>query len=150
MPLFVWKTSPTMNFRRPGAVLSLLVLSVVGLSGCGGADTPPLGRVSGKVTMGGQPLVGVIVLFKPDDGRAATGTTDDQGHYEMEYTYKVRGAKVGPSTVMFEWPLGAKDPKPLDPKYTIKSELKRDVKAGSNTFDFDLEGDPSKKLKQAD
>ncbi len=129
----------------------LAVLCCGGISGCGGSDTPPLGRVSGTVTLGGEPLVGVIVLFKPDQGRAATGTTNGQGQYQLEYTHRVPGAKVGPTTVMFEWPLGSKDAKPLDPKYTSsKSDLKVDVKAGSNTFDFKLEGDPSKKLKAVD
>ncbi len=129
----------------------LVALLGVVISGCGGgSDTPPLGRVTGKVTLGGEPLVGVIVMFKPQEGRAATGTTDAEGRYTLEYVYRVPGTKVGPTTVMFEWPLGAKDAKPLDPKYTLKSELKVDVKAGSNTFDFNLEGDPKKNLKPVD
>ncbi|HUQ69793.1 MAG TPA: carboxypeptidase-like regulatory domain-containing protein [Planctomycetaceae bacterium] len=128
------------------------LIAVVGLSlaGCGGADAPPLGRVSGKITMAGEPLSGLIVLFKPQEGRAATATTDAQGRYDLEYTHGVRGAKVGPTTVMFEWPLGAKDTKALAAKYTTQSELKVDVKAGANTFDFNLDGDPSKKVNVAD
>lgn len=126
-----------------------LVLGGV-LAGCGGADTPPLGRVSGKVTMGDQPLAGLIVVFKPEVGRASTAITDASGHYELEYAHRIRGAKVGPATVMFEWPLGATDTTPLPAKYTTKSELKVDVKSGSNTFDFPLEGDPSKKAKPVD
>ncbi len=139
-----------MKFSSGWSTLWVIAFVGLGLSGCGSSDTPPLGRVSGKVTLGGEPLVGVIVMFKPAEGRAASGTTNAEGQYTLEYTHKVPGAKVGPNTVMLEWPLGSKDAKPLDPKYTVKSELKADVKAGSNTFDFSLDGDPSKKLKTVD
>lgn len=93
-----------------------------------------------------------MVLFKPDVGRAATGTTDENGKYTLEYTYKVPGTTVGPTTVMFEWPLGAKDTKPLAQRYTTKSELKRDVQSGNNTFDFELKSDANapKVQKEAD
>lgn len=100
--------------------------------------------------MGGEPLAGLIVVFKPESGRPSTATTDAQGRYDLEYAHRIRGAKVGPATVMLEWPLGAKDTKQLAAKYTTQSTLKADVKAGSNTFDFELEGDPSKKAKVVD
>jgi len=130
-----------MKIRSLGNFFSLGFVFCLALSGCGGADHPPLGSVSGTVTMDGDPLVGVMVLFKPEVGRAAVGTTDEDGHYTTEYTYRVPGAKTGPTTVMMEWPLGAKDTKPLAERYTTKSELKVEVKPGSNTFDFDLKSD---------
>jgi hypothetical protein len=126
----------------PGLVATLGVL--VALVGCSGSGVP-LGKVSGKVTLDGQPLAGVIINFKPEEGRAATGTTDGEGNYTLEYSYDEMGAKVGPNTVMFEWPLEAGEVgdsaprRPIPAKYTgLKSELKVEVQKGKNSFDFDL------------
>lgn len=150
-------TNPDTSGNRWATLMKLLdrmcLLGALAIStclGCGGGDHPPLGKVTGKVTMGGEPLAGLIVVFKPQSGRASTGTTDAEGNYVLEYAYRVRGAKVGPGTVMLEWPLGAKDTKPLATKYTTQSELKLEVKAGSNTFDIPLEGDPKKKALVVD
>lgn len=123
-------------------LLSLVWIVCLMFTGCGGADHPPLGYVSGTVTMDGEPLEGLLVLFKPADGRAASGVTDGEGKYSLEYTYGVAGAKTGPATVMFEWPLGTKNAKPLADRYTTKSDQKVEIKSGSNTFDFDLKSDP--------
>lgn len=87
--------------------------------------------------MDGKPLAGVIINFKPEVGRAATATTDGQGNYDLIYRYGVRGTKVGPNTITFEWPLGEAG-EAIPEKYTSKSTLKEEVEAGSNTFDFDL------------
>ncbi len=118
----------------------LLVMSFSFL-GCGSDDTPPLGQVKGVIKLDGVPLEGVIVLFKPEQGRVATGTTNAQGEYTLEFSYGVSGCKVGPNTVSLEWPLGATNAKALPQRYTVKSELTADVKAGSNTLDFALESD---------
>lgn len=115
--------------------------------GCGGGDMPDLGDVSGQVTLDGQPLEGVIILFKPEIGRVATATTDAEGKYELEYLYEVPGCKVGPNKVSFEWPLGATNAKKLSARYTTNSELTADVKPGANTFDFALESDAGTKAE---
>lgn len=123
------------------AIVAIAMAIQVGCSG----NNPPLGKVSGRVTLDGQPLAGVIINFKPTEGRAATGTTDADGNYTLEFSYGVMGAQVGTNTVMFEWPLeggevGAAGPrKSLPKKYVgLNSELSRDVQKGRNTFDFDL------------
>ncbi|MFG0261640.1 MAG: hypothetical protein ACF788_04545 [Novipirellula sp. JB048] len=117
-------------------MISVAVLSLV--SGCGRSDLPPLGTVSGKVTLDGEPLSGVIINFKPEEGRAATATTDAQGNYTLTYTYRVAGTKTGPSTVMFEWPLGEPG-RAIPTKYTgLNSELKVDVGDGDNELNFPL------------
>lgn len=128
--------------RRP---LLLLAGLFVFVSGCGSDDTPPLGQVSGTITLDGEPLEGVIVVFKPESGRAATGTTDASGQYTLEFSYQVPGCKVGPNKVHLEWPLGATNAKALPPRYTTASELTADVKAGSSVVDFKLESDASTK-----
>lgn len=116
--------------------VSIALLSLIG--GCGRGDLPPLGDVSGKVTLDGEPLVGVIINFKPESGRAATATTDEEGNYTLTYTYGVKGTKLGPSTVMFEWPLGESGRK-IPAKYVgLNSELKVDVGDGGNKLDFEL------------
>ncbi len=133
--------------RKSGLMLSLMTLIRVVLAcqvvflfaGCGSSDQPELGDVSGTVTIDGKPLAGAIIVFKPDIGRAATGITDPEGKYDdLEYLYGVSGAKVGPNTVSFEYEIGASGP-PIPSKYGGNSELKVDVKAGANTFDFSLD-----------
>lgn len=128
------------NMRSTPNWASLLILLAISWSclGCGSAgDRPELGLVKGTVTMDGKPLAGVIINFKPEEGRPATATTDSQGNYDLIYRYGVKGAKIGPNTISFEWPLDAAG-QPIPEKYTSKSTLKEDVEAGSNTFDFDL------------
>lgn len=121
---------------------SLSTMLVLALTGCGSDDTPPLGEVTGKITLDGQPLAGVIVLFKPEIGRVATATTNAAGEYQLEFAYDVSGCKVGPNSVSLEWPLGSTNAKTLSSRYTTASELKADVKEGSNKIDFALESDP--------
>ena len=57
----------------------------------------------------------------------------------MEYTYGVKGSKVGPSTVSFEWPLGFAGAKSLPAKYTTQSQMKEIVKEGRNTINLKLD-----------
>jgi hypothetical protein len=114
------------------------LIAIAMVAGCTPSDRPPLGRVSGKITMDGQPLEGVIINFRPDTGRTATAETDKQGKYDLEYEYQVKGAKVGPATVSFVWPTGVEGKKGIPAKYSEKSDIKFEVKSGSNTFDFDI------------
>lgn len=128
----------------------LFLLLAAALNGCGGsAEVPALGTVTGTVTLDGEPLVGVNVVFKPADGRAATGLTDAEGKYTLMYNSNNPGSKTGANKVAMEWPTGASDAKLLPSKYTSKSELTADVVAGSNTFDFNLESTAKTKGKKA-
>ena len=77
------------------ACVSLVVL------GCWGyrPDLPPTERVTGTVTLDGEPIAGARVQFVPDkskgtEGAMASGVTDEQGQYELE-TARVKGAIVG-------------------------------------------------------
>jgi hypothetical protein len=136
------------NGMKHGAA-SLLTLATVALSGCSGSgDRPELGQVKGKVTLDGSPLSGAIIVFKPDKGRASTSTTDGDGEYELVYRQGVPGAKIGPHTISFEWPIGAAGPRIPD-KYTTKTELKEDVKEGENTLNFDLQSEGGASTKAA-
>ncbi len=138
-------------------VASLLTLAQ---SGCGGGgDQPELGQVTGTVTLDGKPLVGVAVVFQPENGRPARGMTDAEGKYELTYIRQTKGTKVGMNRVEIapsedgeveeseapeddSKPAGKrpKSGKPAIPaRYNVRSELKADVKGGKNTFDFKLE-----------
>ncbi len=92
----------------PGAsVLVLMVWGAYYLSSqliVGRGNLPPLGGVSGKVTLDGQPLPNASVRFIPlnDAGTAerkgasvAMGLTDDNGHYRLLYVKDTTGAAVG-------------------------------------------------------
>ena len=125
-----------MNWNCGGlAVLMLVVLSL----GCGGpSDQPPLGRVSGNVTLDGSPLVGVIVNFQPETGRAATAETDAKGNYDLIYIYGTNGAKVGINKVSFRWPDGVEAKQAIPKKYSGATDLVAEVKSGRNKFDWEL------------
>lgn len=127
-----------MSFSRSSAVLVLALLAPP-LAGCGQGDRPPLGQVKGRVTIGGEPLGGAIIMFFPDSGRPAVATTDKDGNYELMYSEDAKGCKVGPATIGFATPTGGSPSHAIPAKYLNRSELQREVKSGSQTFDFDLE-----------
>lgn len=141
---------------------ALLALSLFCMSqlGCGSkGDQPELGTVNGTVTLDGQPLVGVAVVFQPDSGRPARGMTDANGKYELTYIRQTKGTKIGANRVEIAPseegeveeaetgdegnPDAAAKPKSgkrvVPARYNVNSELKVDVKPGANTFDFALE-----------
>lgn len=145
------------SFRYFMIVLVGLVLFPLG---CSSSDQPELGQVTGTITLDGKPLTGVAVVFQPENGRPARGMTNAEGKYELVYIRQTKGTKVGPNRVEVapseegEESEGdepgdgdsqaaskkSKSAKPTVPaKYNTKSELKVDVKSGSNTFDFQLE-----------
>jgi hypothetical protein len=115
-------------------------LAVV-FSGCGFDNQPELGRVQGKITLDGKPLVKVTVSFKPlDGGRQSSGKTDEDGHYELIYLRDICGAKVGKHRVV----VGSTDPttpkrERLPDRYNDNTKLEAEVRPGENQCDFDLE-----------
>lgn len=137
-------------------------ISMFFLPGCGApSDQPQLGQVTGTITLDGKPLSGIAVVFQPESGRPARGMTDAEGKYELTYIRETKGTKVGPNRVEIapsedgeeeedesenadgeSKPVKkrAKSGKPKIPaRYNVRSELKADVQAGKNTFDFNLE-----------
>ena len=68
---------------------TLLLAATLPLVGCQD-PTPPVGEVTGVVTIDGKPLPKVSVLFIPADSQGFSGITssaitDDNGHYTLEY-----------------------------------------------------------------
>lgn len=119
-------------------------LVVIWLLGCGGADHPDVGKVSGTVTLDQKPLAEATIMFQPPNGRASTGTTDSNGKYSLTYIDGVQGAMLGTHKIIIRTEIPGEDGQPpiakekLPKRYHDKSELTAEVKAGSNTHDFQL------------
>ncbi|MFO1095639.1 MAG: carboxypeptidase-like regulatory domain-containing protein [Planctomycetaceae bacterium] len=127
------------------------VLALCLLAGCGGVDDKPkLGTVTGTVTMDGQPLPNVWVMFNPTTGRTALGHTDENGHYELKFTEDADGANLGSHKVVImtyhedeiaeqQINTGKAPKEPIPAKYNAKTTLTAEVKEGENVIDFPLE-----------
>lgn len=137
-----------MKFQKKFA---LMIIGMLLASGCSSSpkDQPELGAVSGTVTMDGEPLVGVEVIFGPESGRSSTAFTDDEGHYTLNYLHDTPGAKLGPHKVSISTYLeDESDPdaeanfvETIPAKYNTKTALTREVKPGDNVFDFPLKSE---------
>ncbi len=137
------------------ACLGILIF----LTGCGSGEMP-LGRVSGTVTLDGQPVSGGIIHFMPQSGPAATGVIDASGRYNLTTYSEGDGAVIGSHTIYFapnsddshmegysEADYAANKPPPEAPqaKFLPKryltpssSGLSREVAVGSNDFPLQL------------
>lgn len=99
-----------------------------------------MGSVSGTVTMDGQPVRGIKVVFESVAGGAsALGFTNDEGNYSLYFPGDKEGAPPGEYLVRLT---GAErddaPPLTIPAKYNVESDLKRTVEAGSNDFDFEI------------
>lgn len=135
--------------RFPRRMTPLLLAVLVGCN----ESNHQLGRVSGKVTYKGRPVTSAKVTFFPERGPEATGSLDDQGHYELMTIKPGDGAVVGKNRVGISPILAGVSLKPGKPpalpdaaksvipaKYRNPqaSELIVEVRTGDNAFDFDL------------
>jgi hypothetical protein len=120
----------------------LLVLLLVGCR-----RGPQLAPVSGTVKLDGKPLALAEVTFQPENhSRASHGVADASGHYVLRYNRDEMGALVGPHSVQIRsatevtLPNGKFELRPqlVPPRYNSQTELRREVKAGGNEFDFEL------------
>lgn len=132
---------------KPMAFVLLTAALAAFVVGCGGPSGPPTGKVSGKVTLDGQPLADAGIEFLPDNGRPAAARTDKDGNYVLQYSASQAGAGLGMHTVRIttggERPDPAtgqfkKYPELVPPQYNVQSTLKKEIKAGENKIDFEL------------
>jgi hypothetical protein len=114
----------------------LIIVSLI--AGCGESG-PSLAPVSGRVTLDGQPLKFANISFQPEGKSAGVGRTDADGHYELMYKRGQMGGPIGQNkvTIVLDTEL-AHRPQIVPPRYNLDSELEREIKPGSNVFDFDL------------
>jgi hypothetical protein len=136
--------------RRGFAVFGFVVLAAA-LAGCGSGSRPEgIAAVSGRVSLGGEPLAGAIVTFVPVQSGSSTslGRTDDEGRFTLLYGGNVQGAQVGRHRVTITtFSRGNPDADPPRPasaekvpaQYNRDTTLMADVVAGPNTIDFELE-----------
>jgi hypothetical protein len=115
-------------------------ITVLTILGCSRSHQPPLGLVSGTVTLDGVPLANAIVRFTPaGPGRTSEGITDADGHYELRYLRAIRGANIDQHTVRI---ITASEENGgqelLPPRYHSHTELEARVVSGSNDLDFAL------------
>ncbi len=144
----------------------LLALALLSTAGCLG-KSQPTGTVSGKVSYNGKPVpAGCLVTFISDQGVAALGTVDASGRYQLMFAGKPNvpalpynisvtfPGVVGPEmTDEDERKYMAGDPAtiakfarkvptaPIPKKYAdeFNSGLSFQIKAGTNSFDIDLQ-----------
>ncbi|PQO44360.1 hypothetical protein [Blastopirellula marina] len=142
---------------RAVALLTLAATLTLGVVGCGGDGTsPPLGEVTGHITLNGEPLDGATVEFIPESGRPSIGVTDASGNYELLFKADMPGAMIGKHSVRItsqrsasggegaeEFVSARKETVPA--KYNDETTLEADVKSGDNKLDFPLEGKRSRK-----
>mgnify|MGYP003344620437 CR=1 FL=1 len=149
------------HFAGPFAFLFALLAAL----GCGSRG---MGKVQGKVTIGGEAVTSGTIMFYPAEGPGATGAIGADGSYSLS-THKLGdGAVVGTHKVAIHstsvGPGSMEAPKSLDDelrgspsasakvlvpgkvtwlvpeKYSTveQSGLTATVKAGPNTIDFDI------------
>ena len=138
-------------------LLSCALLMVAGCPGPGG-DLPDVVPVSGTITLDGQPVSDVMVVFSPGDttgGGICTGITDASGRYELKDGQQRVGAPAGkydvtcskfvmPDGSLFTSdgsisPMEAGAEEMIPPKYSsAETELTATVSPGGGTINFDL------------
>ena len=124
-----------MNWMVTRRVVCAALLAVC----CGCDSGSPVGKVSGRVTYDGEPLVGAEVRFAPvGEGRRSIGFVDDGGDYALQYTLDEPGALIGRHkvTVVFYQAPGD-EPIRIPAKYS-NGETEFEVRAGNNRLDIDL------------
>lgn len=122
------------------AFLCTAILAVGLAAGCGKSDRPPLGVVTGVVTLDGAPLTDALVLFTPDTaGRTSRGLTDATGRYELSFLRDIMGANIGHHAVRITTVTDDSGGKERLPKrYHAATKLEAVVEPGANTIDFSL------------
>lgn len=134
--------------RHPRLLSTSLVATLL-VVGCSGSDTPPLGYVSGKVTLDGKPLEGAEITFQPSEGRPSTATTDADGNYTLIYSAEADGALLGEHKVVITTQRDAISSEGvgedvegreelLPAKYHSETELKKTIESGSQEINFEL------------
>ncbi len=142
-----------MQLMKP--MMALFVVAISALLGCGQAGGEKTGSVSGTLTYKNAPLANVVVTFTPEKGRPATGETDAAGKFTLSSFGKNDGAVLGKHKIsLTDKPTGIPampgtpeaanatagvDRFPAKYKTAASSGLEFEVKAGSNTWDHDLQ-----------
>ena len=132
-----------MRSKRPAWAGGVL-LALLALAGCGARES----RVSGSVTLNGQPVETGAITFVPVDGKTPTaGGEIKDGRYSVKVpvgTMKVSisAPKVVGKKKIYPTPQSPEMPitkEALPARYNDQTELRLDVKPGANQKDWDLQ-----------
>lgn len=134
-----------------------VVAAIATGGGCGGPKVDyskvDLVPVQGVVTMDGQPLADVTVVFVDESGSFSQGRTDAAGAYVLQFDSVKSGVTPGSKVVRItSRPVGeeeqgaqaeregaaASDPERIPSRYNRKTTLKADVSAANRRHDFAL------------
>lgn len=134
---------------RPFAVVAAACL--LAASGCS-TSTEQFAEVTGKVTIDGVPAAAVLVTFEPqmEDPRkfrpSSFGTTNAEGEFRMMRKAKQSGVVLGLHHVRIT-PVEQEGGKNtvVHPRYQANNALWAEVVPGTNTIDFELRKDPTKR-----
>lgn len=149
---------PRRTWSRPWPALTVAILAVVASAGCGSSSVP-FGQVDGRVTMGGQPVRDVVVVFVPQGNGAGAalrsfGQPDQEGRFQLKTEQGQSGAVVGEHVVILE-DLGQYSAprtedgtllKPYVPRFPaaysdpVRSPWKVQVTKGTHSIELDVAG----------
>lgn len=144
-------------WRRPVGWLTIAgVLLAAAAPGCSEKrrELPPLGEVTGIVSLDNRPLPRAAVAFVPyERGNGSYGFTDEAGRYTLQYAVHHPGAVVGRHRVEIRTGGEGRDkdgnfvetPEQLPAKYHDQSQLEATVVAGPNEINFELTSPPARK-----
>ncbi|MDR0521115.1 MAG: carboxypeptidase-like regulatory domain-containing protein, partial [Planctomycetaceae bacterium] len=125
--------------------ITILFVTLTIISGCG-TDLGP-GKVSGTVTLDGQPLPDATVTFQPESGGVVPmGGTDANGKYKLYYADAKAGAQPGRYKVCVSTAaphLGIAESVPAKYLLPETTDVIVDIKKGTNTIDVELKSDSS-------
>jgi len=123
----------------------LFLALAIGLVGC--SDGPPMGDVSGSVTVDGAPSPDGYITFTPTDGtKTPQGSDIKGGKYSIrvalgESKVEIRIPKKIGEKKLYDTPDSPVAPvfeETLPDKFHDKTELTFDVKAGANEKNWDV------------
>lgn len=133
-----------MKIQYQSIILFFLIFPFL-FAGCWNNAAPA--KVTGTITLDGQPVRDATVTFVPDSGeRLSQAMTDYYGKYELRFTAQLKGAVVGKHRVTIqtgslEASAGSEAPterETIPKKYNTESELTATLKSGNNVVDFEL------------
>ena len=85
--------------------ISVVMVALTVVMACGGCGGPKPVKVRGKITVKGEPAVGVNIQFVPAEnaGRPAIGTSDNNGEFELTTIDSKDGALPGSYKVVITY-----------------------------------------------
>lgn len=134
-------------FTNSAALICFACLLAVAALTTGCSKGPPMGQVSGTVTVDGEPAkIGSISFFPLDKKSATAGAAIKEGKYTAEVPVgkvkvEIRVSKVVGQKKLYPTPNSPVQPimkEVLPPKYNDRTELQLDVTSGAIEKNYDL------------